>query len=117
VDSPLNLLRECNRVLKSDGLIIVAVPNEASFPNEVGLDKYWHGHPTHIYSFSVTNLETLLAKAHFKPSHFFFDPYLVGKTLSVTCLVDNFLVDLFQVLPKRLALAFSQSYLMFAQKT
>jgi SAM-dependent methyltransferase len=117
VDSPLNLLRESHRVLKKDGLIIVAVPNEASLPNALALDKYWQSHPEHTYSFSVTNLKILLLKAHFEPLEIYVNPYLIGKILSLIRFKQNFIMSLIQRLPTRITLQISSAYMMLAQKT
>lgn len=74
VDAPIHLLREANRVLKSSGFCIIAVPFEKSFVRLLLRDHYFKGHPTHLYSFSLDCFKQLLAKAGFAFRNAFVDP-------------------------------------------
>lgn len=85
-------------------------------PNALALDKYGQFHPEHIYSFSVTNLNILLSKAHFEPLEVFVDPYLIGKTLSLTPVAKDFFINFIPRLPTKLTVLFSSSYMIVAQK-
>lgn len=65
VDSPLNLLREAHRVLKSRGHIILAVPLEKTLAR-LFRDKYFKDHPGHLYGLSVECVEKLFEMTGFK---------------------------------------------------
>jgi SAM-dependent methyltransferase len=65
VDAPIRLLRECYRILKNDGLLILGLPIENSLPNRLRGDHYFRGHPGHLYSFSLGNIDALLEKTRF----------------------------------------------------
>lgn len=65
VDAPIRLLRECYRVLQSDGSLILGLPIENSLPNRLRGDHYFRGHPGHLYSFSLDNIDALLEKTGF----------------------------------------------------
>ncbi len=66
VDSPLNLLREAERLLSSEGNLILAIPIEKTL---VGLfdEGYFKGHSSHLYGLSVECIDHLLKKTGFKP--------------------------------------------------
>jgi SAM-dependent methyltransferase len=66
VDSPVNLLREAWRVLRPDGMVLIAVPNEDSLANRIGRDPYFGGHFEHLYSFSKDNLLALFSRTGFE---------------------------------------------------
>jgi len=66
VDSPLNLLRETNRVLRTEMNLILAVPIEKTLVRLVKED-YFKNHKTHLYGLSVEGIDHLLEKAGFKP--------------------------------------------------
>ncbi|MDP2689284.1 MAG: methyltransferase domain-containing protein [Deltaproteobacteria bacterium] len=65
VDSPLNLLREINRVLPGGGNAVLAVPIEKTLVRLVKED-YFKDHRTHLYGLSVECLDSLLEKAGFR---------------------------------------------------
>ena len=65
VDSPLNLLKEARRVLKSRGHLILAVPLEKTLVR-LFRDKYFKHHPGHLYGLSVECVEKLLEVTGFK---------------------------------------------------
>ncbi len=64
---PLATLREINRLLKDDGLLVFAIPNWHSVDARL-FGKYWAGldMPRHLYVFPRPALKELLAKSGFK---------------------------------------------------
>jgi len=73
VDAPIWLLRECHRVLQSDGLLVLGLPIENSFPNMLRGDHYFLVHPGHLYSLSLDNIDALLAKTGFRRLRLYFE--------------------------------------------
>lgn len=69
VHDPLALLRECNRVLKEDGLLILAAPNFGCFDCQL-FGKSWYGidAPRHLYHFTLDTLDAILNCAGFQVS-------------------------------------------------
>lgn len=65
VDAPINLIRESYRILKNEGLIIIAVPLEKSLTRILLRDHYFRGHQTHLYSFSLDCIKQLFDLASF----------------------------------------------------
>lgn len=63
VHDPTELLREINRILKQDALLITVAPNIESYESEV-FGKYWSplDSPRHLYHFSYETLKTMLQK-------------------------------------------------------
>ena len=59
VDSPVSLIRESYRILKDNGIIIIAVPLEKSLTRVMLRDHYFRGHSTHLYSFSLDCIKQL----------------------------------------------------------
>lgn len=64
---PLATLMEINRLLKEDGLLVLAIPNWDSIDARV-FGEFWVGLdvPRHLYVFPRSALEELLAKTGFK---------------------------------------------------
>jgi SAM-dependent methyltransferase len=64
---PLATLREINRLLKNDGLLVFAIPNWDSVDARL-FGEFWVGldMPRHLYTFPHPALEKLLAKTGFK---------------------------------------------------
>jgi SAM-dependent methyltransferase len=116
IESPISFLRECNRVLRRDGSIMIIVPLEMSLTIALGKHRYWRHHPEHLYSFSIENLKVLLAKARFEPSTVFISPYLMGRLLNITNSVGKVTLDLIQSFPKRLIRLFASDYMIVARK-
>jgi ubiquinone/menaquinone biosynthesis C-methylase UbiE len=76
VDSPLNLLRESNRVLKNGGALILAVPVEKTIVRLVKED-YFKDHETHLYGLSVECLDSLIRHAGMQRIRVFYQfPFL-----------------------------------------
>lgn len=72
VDSPINLLREINRVLQRNGVVVVGLPTEYSIVRFLK-DHYFKGHKGHLYSFSIANLEQLFKLVGFKKERVIID--------------------------------------------
>jgi len=64
VESPINLLRECNRILVRKGILIVGLPTESTIVRRI-YDHYFNSHPEHLYSFSIDGMNRLLEKTNF----------------------------------------------------
>jgi len=81
VKEPEWTLRECRRILKPGGLLVLAVPNMASLQARLSGKGWFHlDPPFHLYHYSASNLKKLLEKSGFevlKVRHFSFEynPY------------------------------------------
>ena len=61
---PLQILREINRILKKNGLVVVSVPNINSLEAKLLKEKsFLFDIPRHLYDFSPRTLKNLLKKA------------------------------------------------------
>lgn len=67
LDSPYKFLKECHRILKIDGKIVITTPNLGAIARLLIKDK-WHGFKdkTHKYLFTPKSLEFLFKRAGFK---------------------------------------------------
>jgi len=67
VHDPLSTLREINRVLKDDGILVIRVPNLASWDATLFGDA-WAGldAPRHLFVFRPETLGAMLAQANFQ---------------------------------------------------
>ncbi|MDP3024955.1 MAG: class I SAM-dependent methyltransferase [candidate division Zixibacteria bacterium] len=67
VYDPLALLKECNRILKEDGLLIIGCPNFGCFDSRL-FSKDWSALqvPTHLYHFTPSTLNRILKTAGFE---------------------------------------------------
>jgi SAM-dependent methyltransferase len=110
VDAPINLLRECNRCLKDDGMLILSVPTEHSIVRWVR-DSYFEDHPEHLYAFSPKNLKWLLSKTGFVTDHTFMD------FRKVTQWRLGWFSDVGQKFPAWSTLWMSSAYWLVAHKT
>jgi SAM-dependent methyltransferase len=64
VHDPLDLLRQCHRVLKPKGVVVVLTPNLASWSyRSFGSDWFWLDPPRHLVLFSVKSLGALAERA------------------------------------------------------
>lgn len=77
VDAPIILLRECRRVLQSNGLLVLGLPIESSLVNRLRGHRYFYHHPGHLYSFGLENIDVLLKKTGFQITRFYFEPRIV----------------------------------------
>lgn len=66
VHDPIRLLKECRRVLRTNGRLVVVTPNSRSFAHK-HFGQFWRGlePPRHIHLFSPKTLSTIAAKAGF----------------------------------------------------
>jgi 2-polyprenyl-3-methyl-5-hydroxy-6-metoxy-1,4-benzoquinol methylase len=70
VTNPRALLTEINRILKPDGVLLVAVPNFGSLEARVTKDKWFHlDVPRHVTHFSQATLEGALNRSGFEVRH------------------------------------------------
>jgi SAM-dependent methyltransferase len=70
VANPRALLAEIHRVLKPDGVLLVAVPNFGSLEARVSKDKWFHlDVPRHVTHFSQATLEQALYESGFDIRH------------------------------------------------
>lgn len=70
LERPLDVLREANRVLNSDGLVVLGLPTERNVFRTVWRMDYFAG--THLYAFSTRNAGRLLELSGFRQRHVFF---------------------------------------------
>ncbi len=75
-------MRDLKRLLKKDGILIIAVPNADCLDAQI-YDKYWAAYdvPRHLYHFTQKSIETLLANYDFKIKEIkpmIFDAYYVS---------------------------------------
>jgi SAM-dependent methyltransferase len=77
VDAPIHLLRECRRILTPGGILALGLPIETSLVNRARGQRYFLHHPGHLYSFSLENIQVLLAKVGFDVMRFYFEPRIV----------------------------------------
>ncbi len=110
VSSPFDLLKECRRVLKNDGIIIVTVPIEKSLARLILRDHYYRGHPTHLYSFSMDGMKQLLSLSGFKFCARFVDLPGVRKIHGL------WLLDLFQKLPFSFSRRIASNFWVIGEK-
>jgi SAM-dependent methyltransferase len=73
VDAPIRLLRECNRVLETNGILILGLPIESSLTNRLRGDHYFRGHPGHLSAFTIDNIDALLEKTGFLRCNLYFE--------------------------------------------
>ncbi len=87
VYTPMEHLKELYRTLKSDGHVVVAVPNFASWQAKLGKARWFHlDPPRHLYHFTPKTITAMLRKAGFEPvawSHYSIEqnPYGLLQTM------------------------------------
>jgi len=108
VDAPINLLRECRRVLQPEGLLVLGLPIETSLVNWMRGQRYFYHHPGHLYSFSLENIEILLRKTGFRIVRFYFEPRIVR---------FQAWLSLMQCLPSRAMYLLALAYWVLARRT
>jgi len=71
LDNPAQLLMEAHRILKSNGVLIIATPNTDSFGFKYGMQNWFHlDSPRHIILYNRKSVALLLTKAGFKIERF-----------------------------------------------
>jgi ubiquinone/menaquinone biosynthesis C-methylase UbiE len=67
VEDPQRLLRECHRILKPSGRLVLVTPNAQSWGHRIFRDR-WRGLevPRHIFVFTVSTLRHLAGSADFR---------------------------------------------------
>ena len=104
MESPIALLRECNRVLSTGGRLALALPREALLVEL--FDGYYKDHPYHLYSFTLRCIRHLLTLTGFAPELVFLDLPRVLEPLE----------PLMERLPRVLVTPFSHSYWVVSRK-
>lgn len=67
MDDPNRMIKECNRMLKSGGMLVVAVPNISSLQASYGGKDWFHlDPPYHVHHFSEDGLVRVLEKESFR---------------------------------------------------
>jgi 2-polyprenyl-3-methyl-5-hydroxy-6-metoxy-1,4-benzoquinol methylase len=101
VADPRTLLAEIRRILKPDGVLLVAVPNFGSLEARISKDKWFHlDVPRHVTHFSAATLEHALNEngfdirhtSGFAPEYDFFS--FIQSALNVCGLRHNLLYDI-----------------------
>jgi ubiquinone/menaquinone biosynthesis C-methylase UbiE len=110
VDSPLDLLREMNRVLRPDGIAVIALPIEHSLARILLRDKYFAGHPSHLYSFSLGCIKRLLETSIFKTNMIILDLPLLRRLNSMM------LLRIAQFIPKKIGMLVASNIWIVATK-
>jgi len=118
------MLGECRRLLRTGGLLVIAIPNLGSLQAYFGMRHWFHlDIPLHLCHFTENGLRRLLARSGFKVRHIRqfdleYNPYGWLQTLlNATGIRKNWLYDrlwTFALLPlyapRSLALALFESY-------
>lgn len=107
VDAPINLLRECHRILQADGLLVLGLPIENSIVNWIRGHRYFYHHPGHLYSFSIENIDVLLRKTSYEIVRFYFEPRIIKTQMWLACM---------QRLPSRAMYSLALAYWVVARK-
>lgn len=71
LSNPAEVIRETSRILRPQGILVIAVPNFGSFQSRL-FGKHWFhlDLPRHLYHFEKSSLENLLTKNGFKTTTF-----------------------------------------------
>lgn len=101
LENPSETIIECNRLLKPNGRLIIAVPNLKSIQSQLSKRQWLHlDIPYHLYHFSEGNLSLLLKKCGFSVisvKHFSLEQNLFGfiqSLFNMTNVSYNFLYDI-----------------------
>jgi SAM-dependent methyltransferase len=88
VEAPIQLVRECGRILKPGGVLALCVPTPATVSMLWTGDRYYRGHSGpggHLYTFEPEGLGVLLGRSGFQRPEFVADPPLSRKLAAVGC--------------------------------
>ena len=117
VDSPVNLLREAWRVLRPDGLVLIAVPNEDSLANRIGHDPYFGGHFEHLYSFSKDNLLALFSRTGFEVETVLHGVYSMNRLFESSPVLAKALQNAYQLVGHRFFPYLTSQYWVIGRKS
>lgn len=109
VHAPLYLLRECSRILRPGGRLIVGLPVEDGLYSRLRMD-YFGGEEGHLYSFSPRNLRKLLGLCGFVEEQTLFHLPRIGNRVSALNALLN------RALPGALLHTLSAAYWCVARK-
>lgn len=86
IPNPIQHLKKIHRILKNDGVLLVAVPNIDSFQARIGGVDWFHlGFPQHLFHYSPTTLARVLQMSGFRIKrvwHFSLENNLVGAIMT-----------------------------------
>ena len=109
VNSPIDLLRECHRILKEEGVFVLGLPIEGGIIKLK--DHYFKNHKGHLYSFSLDNIAALLEKTDFEVVKIYFELPLFTRLK-----LPQFLLDQLQKLPNPILYKLCWAYWIIARK-
>ena len=115
VNSPINLLKDCRRVLCDGGLLILGLPFEKTLAGLLGKVKYFEHHEGHLYAFSLENVRVLLQKAGFSPPDIYIEPWPARRLQNLGLL--NPALSLIQRLPEKMGLYLSCGFWLISRKS
>ena len=65
--NPLEVIRECHRLLKPGGHLVVAVPNYSSWQSRWSRENWFHlDLPRHLFHFPINGLKQMVSRCEFK---------------------------------------------------
>jgi SAM-dependent methyltransferase len=114
VESPIALLRECNRVLEERGKLVLGLPVEATLQDVLGLNQYFDDHDGHLYAFSPRNADVLLRKTGFEARRVYLEPWPSAKLQALRLLAWQ--LRLIQLLPRVIGMFLCNGYWVVALK-
>jgi len=92
VDDPLSTLKEIYRILRKEGLIILEIPNIATYERKIFGRQWWAWEvPRHLYHFSPRTITKFLNKENFKVIKIEYPP----STNNIILSLQNVLLDYF----------------------
>lgn len=81
--NPLNVLKEVKRVLKSEGLLIIGIPNINSFTAKISKDLWGDlDLPRHLFHFTPATITKLLKTLNFSVDKIYHESKISRKTIS-----------------------------------